>query len=192
MTHTANRAADWQMAQIDLDDEETLLSTIEFCYRELFARHFAQDPMANPQLGIRIRAYRRSDDWRVLLLLTPWMFGRLLLPGQVPTIAVPYSWQVERRRDADYVVLGPRVDFKLLQTNQVAHLAYDRVLGHYLCQPLILNLASYRDADAVFAAWDQVIQTRDENMARFARECPWQAEVSRRELFSRWRSKSVD
>ena len=52
-----------------------------------------------------------------------------------------------------------------------------------------MNMEQYRSADEGFAAWNEVIRTRDENMARMQRDCPWQKEVSRREFFRLGRGK---
>ena len=50
---------------------------------------------------------------------------------------------------------------------------------------MCLDLEPYRDAAAVFEAWNRVIRTRDENMEKAGRDCPLQKEISRRELFRR-------
>ena len=44
---------------------------------------------------------------------------------------------------------------------------------------------TYGGADDVFAAWGEVIRTREENMERHRRHCPIQQELSRREFFGR-------
>ena len=126
---------------------------------------------------------RRIDTWRVLLLLTPWMLARLLFPDAPPRLAVPPGWSARERRDAPYLVLGPSLSFDLLRQPQQAHLNYHPRLGHYLLQPICLDLAPYENADAIFTALNQVIRIRDENMEQARRDCPLQKEISRRELF---------
>ena len=46
-------------------------------------------------------------------------------------------------------------------------------------------MEGYDSPEAVYHAWEQVIRTRDGNMERYRKDCPWQKEVSRRELFTR-------
>jgi hypothetical protein len=45
----------------------------------------------------------------------------------------------------------------------------------------------YVEGDEVFRAWSEVIRIRDANMEQARRDCPLQKEISRRELFSRFR-----
>jgi hypothetical protein len=80
-------------------------------------------------------------------------------------------------------VLGPRLAFDLLGQPQQAHINYHPRLGHYLIQPICLDMQPYLAPAVVFEAWNQVIRIRDENMERARRDCPLQREVSRRELF---------
>lgn len=174
----------WQLAPPDLVDEVALKARVIAAHEEILAQHLQGDPMLSPALGIQVRASRQIEGWRVLLLLTPWMLARLLLPGTRPEIAIPDDWTAAVRRTADYLILGPSVGFELLGQPQRAHLSYHEALGHYLLQPLCLDMSPYRDAEAVFAAWSQVIETRDANLERAQRDCPLQREVSRRELFT--------
>ena len=141
--------------------------------------------MVNMNLPIQQRAFRRIEGWRALLLLTPWMLARLLFPDDTPPLEIPGGWSADERQGVDYLVLGPRLDFMQLGQPQQAQLNSDPALGHYLVQPICLDLAPYRDAAAVFEAWNQVIRTRDENMEKARRDCPLQKEISRRELFRR-------
>ena len=141
--------------------------------------------MLNLALPVEIRALRRIDTWRVLLLLTPWMLARLLFPDEEPELEIPPGWSADERRNADYIVLGPSLGIDLLGQSQQAHLNYHPRLGHYLLQPICLDMKPYASADAVFEAWNQVIRIRDENMEKARRDCPLQKEISRRELFRR-------
>ncbi len=184
MTEVAPEQA-WELTAPTLADEAALSEAVVDVHERILSEELLGDPMLNFDLGIQVRAVRRIEDWRVLLLLTPWMLARLLFPDRGPVIAIPPDWTAAARRDADYLVLGPRVDVQLLGQPQKAHLIFHPALGHYLLQPLCLDMSPYRDAEAAFAAWAEVIRIRDENMERAQRDCPMQREVSRRELFTR-------
>ncbi len=171
----------WQIQQ-DLADDQALIERIIAVHAEILNGQLAADPMLNPNLPIEVRALRRIEEWRVLLLLTPWMLGRLFFPDRAPAFALPPGWSAQERQGADYQILGPRVRFELLGQPQQAHLGYLEWLGHYLLQPICLNMEPYPDAEAVFAAWAEVIRVRDENMEAMRRACPIQREISRREL----------
>lgn len=183
MTDTA-----WQACPPELAEEDALAAAVLEVHRAILQGQLAGDPMLNLSLGIEQRALRRIEGWRVLLLLTPWMLARLLFPDEPPALPLPAGWSADERRNADYLVLGPRVAFDLLGQPQQAHLSYHPALGHYLLQPLCLNMEPYRDAEAVFEQWNQVIRTRDENMEKARRDCPVQKEVSRREFFRRFKT----
>ncbi|QIK38221.1 [NiFe]-hydrogenase assembly chaperone HybE [Caldichromatium japonicum] len=176
----------WQLFQ-ELDDDRALVERVIALHAALRNEILAGDPMLNPKLPIEVRALRRIDDWRALLLLTPWMLARLFFPLRVPAIELPTGWSAAEQQGAAYQVLGPRMCFDLLGQPQQAHLGYLQGLGHYLLQPICLNLEPYPDADAVFAAWADVIRVRDEHMEAARRDCPLQREISRRELFKRLR-----
>lgn len=174
--------SDWQILE-ELQDDQALVERVIRVHRDLLAGRLAGDPLVNLNLPIEVRALRRIEGWRVLLLLTPWMLARLLFPDRPPEIVLPAGWSAAERAGAEYQVLGPRVRLSLLGQAQQAHLGYLEGLGHYLLQPICLNMEPYADADAVFAAWAEVIRVRDENMERMRRDCPLQREISRRELF---------
>lgn len=179
-------ATGWQPAPAVLaGDDEALIETVTRVHQHLLETELAGDPLLNRRLAVEHRALRRLEDWRVLLLLTPWMLARLLFPDHPPPIAVPAGWIAEARAGARYLVLGPSVRFELLGQPQQAHLNFHPALGHYLLQPLCLELSRYADADAVFSAWAEVIRVRDANLAQARRDCPLQREISRRELFRR-------
>ncbi|EXJ14172.1 [NiFe]-hydrogenase assembly chaperone HybE [Imhoffiella purpurea] len=176
----------WQTLGPDLtEDDEALSSMVLEVHRSLLEGPLAGDPSLNLALPIQPRALRRIEDWRVLLLLTPWMFARLLFPDRPLDIDIPPGWSAGERSDADYLVLGPMLSLELLGQVQRAHLNYHSRLGHYLLQPICLDLERYADPEAVFEDWNQVIRTRDENMEQARRDCAMQKEISRRELFRR-------
>lgn len=182
----------WQSCPPALAEDRALSRAILDAHQAILRDQLVGDPMLNRTLGMELRALRRIEGWRVLLLLTPWMLARLLFPDESPIIEIPPDWTAERRRDADYLMLGPSLEFELFGQPQKAHLNFHPSLGHYLLQPLCLDMAPYADAAAVFEAWDQVIRIRDENMEKARRECPMQREVSRRELFRRMRLTADD
>lgn len=174
----------WEVCSLDLADDSALTTEVLAVHEAILNGPLAADPMLNRALAIEQRALRRIDDWRVLLLLTPWMLVRLLFPDR-PPIELPPGWTANERARAPYQILGPSLRFELLGQVQQAHLSYQPRLGHFLLQPICLDMEGYRDADAVFEAWNQVIRTRDENMEKARRDCPMQKEISRRELFRR-------
>lgn len=177
-------SAEWQAPPAALDDDAALLAAVINVYRAQYHKWFEGALNCNPRLPVEARAQRRIEQWRVLLLLTPWMLARLFVPTTAPAIAVPPDWSAAARGERDDTVIGPAVSFTLLDTVQKAHLNYHPRLGHYLLQPLALAMEEYADADQVFAAWNEVIRTRDENIRKMNRDCPLQAEISRRELFT--------
>ncbi len=187
---TAIPSLGWRLSPPGLTDDAAFVDAVCNLHRDAYERFFACDPAANHDLGVQVRAFRRVDVWRVLLVLTPWMLSRLMVPDHDPGLRIPEQWDAESRMDADYLVLGPQLKFAILGQAQQAHLNYAASLGHYLLQPIALNMTSYDSADAVFKAWNQVIRTRDENMEKHRKDCAWQKEISRRELFGRLRGRS--
>jgi hypothetical protein len=175
----------WQTCPPELADDDALARAVLDAHQAILDEELAGDPMLNTALPVQLRALRRIEGWRVLLLLTPWMLARLLFPDEPTALPIPADWSADARREADYRVLGPSLAFELLGQSQRAHLNYHPALGHYLLQPLCLDMQPYGDAEAAFEAWNQVIRIRDENMEKARRDCPLQKEVSRRELFRR-------
>ena len=177
----------WCHYPAELADDERFMDAVRTLHEVIDRRFFAHDLLANRRLKVQTRAFRRIQDWRMLLILTPWMLSRLLVPDRAPAIPIPPEWREEAQRDAAYQVLGPGVTLEILGQRQKTHLNYHPLLGHYLLQPIALNMESYATPEAVFDAWNQVIRSRDENMEKHGKDCPWQKEVSRRELFDRFR-----
>lgn len=173
----------WRLFDPEASDEQ-LIERILDIYADLYRQHFAGAFGINHKLPIEIRAFRAFEDWRILLLLTPWHLARLFIPIRTPELEIPPGWDEESRTKAAYEVIGPALSLPLLRSHERAHLNYHPRLGHFLIQPLIQALANFQDADAVFAAWDQVIRVRDRNIAEHRRRCDWQQEVSRRELLA--------
>jgi len=175
----------WQAPPLDLAEDDALGRAVLNVHKDVLRGQLAGDPMLNLALPVELRALRRIEAWRALLLLTPWMLARLLFPDEGPELEIPPGWSADERRDADYLLLGPNLRFELLGQPQQAHLNFHPRLGHYLLQPISLDMKPYTSAEEVFAAWSQVIRIRDENMEKARRDCPLQKEISRRELFRR-------
>lgn len=181
----------WQLPPASLDDDEAFLTYLVEMHRRLSDKQFIQDPIANQELGIQVRAFRRIEYWRLLLILTPWMLARILSPLRAPQLEIPQEWSAENRAHSNYQIMGPGVNLELLDQKLAAHINYDPTLGHYLLQPLVLNMEGFSTPEAVFQAWNQVIRTRDANMEKMKRDCPWQKEVSRREFFRGRKSQNL-
>lgn len=179
--------SNWVAGPDILDQDEALQSLVIKTFDEIYQCYLADDPLVNQQLPIEIRALRDIDEWRVFLLLTPWMLSRFYLSSKPASITVPSSWCAIDRSTQPYLVMGPQVSFQLLQQQQVAHLNYHPYLGHHLVQPLILRMQDYVSTAQVYHDWNKVIQTRNENIKKRHTECRYQEEISRREFFDRMR-----
>lgn len=175
----------WQPCPVAVDDADAFSATLRGVYGELYGEVFADEPFVNHALPIQVRSFRNTEGWAVCLLLTPWMLSRVFATAADPGIRLPPGWSAEERQGKSPSVLGPMVTFSLLGSEQKAHLNYHLLLGHYLIHPLIQSMGEFESAGAAFTAWREVIERRD----RFAREqnrnCGWQAEVSRREFFTK-------
>jgi hypothetical protein len=173
---------DWQPLPPHLHSEMRFKMALLIAHRQIFERHFATDPAINRALGFHLHGYRQQNNWRIVLILTPWMFSRLLFAETPPDIPIPEGWRADQRAGADYQVLGPVVDLPTQNGALKAHLNYHLTLGHYLLQPIALNLEPYNDAEDVFRAWNEVIELRDERLKQMEQQCDWQQEISRREF----------
>ena len=176
----------WKLGTLPPSDDQTVIAAVRDCFGETYRNYFSDQFLVNHNLPIEVRAFRRSDDWCVFLLLTQWMMARVFLPERDPGLSIPTGWNVSERNEAPFLVIGPPLNFTILGGEQKAHLNYLPELGHFLLQPLVQSMEQYDSADAVFAAWDEVIKTRDRVMEEHKRECGWQREVSRREFFARF------
>ncbi|MEJ2455355.1 MAG: [NiFe]-hydrogenase assembly chaperone HybE [Candidatus Thiodiazotropha sp.] len=176
----------WQVLPDHLQSEMRFKMALLIAHRGIYNRHFAGDPMVNPALGFHLHGYRYTENWRIVLALTPWMFARLLFAESPPDIEIPDDWLSEQRRSMDYQLLGPMVDLPLETGGTKAHLNYHPTLGHYLLQPIALNMQNYANAREAFEAWNLVIETRDERLKQMEQQCNWQQEISRRELFGKF------
>ncbi|MEW8505726.1 MAG: [NiFe]-hydrogenase assembly chaperone HybE [Candidatus Thiodiazotropha sp.] len=171
----------WQLLPPELaDDDKFKLALIEV-HREIFNQYFSDDPLTNSNLGFQLHAYRRTSGWRVVLILTPWMLSRLLFPENDPHILIPEGWSGEERHGTDYQALGPSLRLGWSGNYMQSHLNFHASLGHYLLQPILMKMQNYDSPKEAFEAWHNMIRTRDRNMRRMQRDCPWQEEVSRRD-----------
>lgn len=174
--------AQWEMCSLE---DEALLEKTVAVFTEIHARHFKNDRDANHALPIVTRSFRHDGAWRVFLLLTPWLLGRLFFPKENPQLTLPAGWDAASRAEtAEFLALGPPVQVKLHGDDQKGNIQYQPGLGHFLIQPLAMAMNTFNSADAAFAAWSDVIQRRDQMMKEKHKECSWQKELSRREMFA--------
>lgn len=174
----------WQTVPEALQNDSALLTTVTEEHRRIYTSYFKYDLAVNHALPIMTHAFRRLDQWRVFLLLTPWMLARVFVPNRDPGVSVPAEWRASVRQGRPYRVIGPGCDLDLLSGRQRAHLNFAPRIGHYLIHPLILSMLEFQTAEQVFAAWNRVIVTRNDNIKRLGRTNPQQEEISRREFFS--------
>ncbi|MES9994096.1 MAG: [NiFe]-hydrogenase assembly chaperone HybE [Candidatus Thiodiazotropha sp.] len=176
----------WQLLPAELNDDELFKRALIEVHQEIYNEHFSDDPLSNSELGFHLHAYRRTSGWRVVLILTPWMLSRLLFPENNPHILIPEGWSGEERYGTDYQALGPSLRLGWSGNYMQSHLNFHARLGHYLLQPILMKMQNYGSPQEAFEAWNGKIKTRDENMKRMQRECPWQEEVSRRDLLNNY------
>ncbi|PVV27259.1 MAG: DUF3457 domain-containing protein, partial [gamma proteobacterium symbiont of Ctena orbiculata] len=82
-------------------------------------------------------------------------------------------------------VLGPSLRLGWSGNYMQSHLNFHSRLGHYLLQPILMNMQNYDSPKQAFKAWNGAINTRDKSMQRIRRDCPWQEEVSRLEFLQK-------
>jgi hypothetical protein len=133
-------------------------------HRQIYDQYYADDPMANPSLGFHLHGYHRQDQWHIIQLLTPWMLARLWFTESPPDIPIPDNWRAE----ADYKPLGPSIKLPEALGGDTAYLNYHSTLGHYLLQPITLDMTPYTDAEAVFDAWSRELQIQKAEVNRLS------------------------
>lgn len=176
--------ARWQSVPEELKDDDALLTTVVEEHRLIYDRYFRDELEVNHQLPVMIHAFRHLGEWRVFLLLTPWMLARIFVPDNPPDIKIPGEWQAKVRQELAYKVIGPTFKLNLLTGKQKAHLNYSANIGHYLLHPLILNMSEFRTPNDVLRAWNKVIEARNENLEKMQHQNSQHKEISRREFFS--------
>jgi hypothetical protein len=165
---------------MELEDDTTFQQALIDVHREIFDDFFESDPLANRSLGFHLHAYRRTSGWRVVLILTPWMMSRLLFPENDPHIVIPEGWSGEERCGTDYQALGPSLRLGWSGNYMQSHLNFHARLGHYLLQPILMNMQNFNTPQEAFETWNRMIKRRDGNVKRMQSKCPWQEEVTRR------------
>ncbi len=174
----------WQTPADGLQDDAALLAAVVEQHRLIYDRQFRDQPEINHRLPVMTHAFRRLGQWRVFLLLTPWMLARLFVPDAPPDIEIPEQWRADSRKRSPYTVIGPAFDLHLLSGRQKVHLNHCPDVGHYLLHPLILSMTGFGSPEEVFQAWNGVIEARNQTIRRLQRQNPQQEEISRREFFS--------
>ncbi|MCP5442501.1 MAG: [NiFe]-hydrogenase assembly chaperone HybE [Chromatiaceae bacterium] len=174
----------WQPVPAELESDKALQAAVVEEHRRICIQYFADDLSANHALPILTHAFRRLDEYRVFLLLTPWMLARLFVPDSDPGLQIPPEWHAEARIGRDYQVIGPAFEIPLLTGKQRAHLNYSAAIGHYLLHPLIFSMLNFNTPEEAFAAWNRIIETRNRNIEKMQKRNPLQEEISRREFFS--------
>ncbi len=174
----------WQPVPEELKDDSILLAAVVDEHRQIYTKYFTDDLAVNHGLPVLTHAFRRLDEWRVFLLLTPWMLARLFVPDNDPGLRIPPDWYAQARISRDYLVIGPTFELPLLTGKQKAHLNHSAAIGHYLLHPLILSMTDFNNPEEAFTAWNRVIETRNRNMEKMQKRNPLQEEITRRELFS--------
>jgi hypothetical protein len=170
----------WQLLPMELKDDTTFTQVLVDVHREIYKDFFYDDPLSSESLGFHLHAYRRTSGWRVAVILTPWMMSRLLFPEQDPHIVIPQGWSGEERCGTDYQALGPSLRLGWSGHYMQAHLNFHARLGHYLLQPILMNMKNYRTADQALEAWRDAIGTKGKKMMGMLQNCPWQEAFSDR------------
>ncbi len=179
----------WQLIPDELNDDAALVTAVEEEHRLIYARYFRDELEVNHRLPVMTHAFRRLQQWRLFLLLTPWMLTRVFIPDTPPDIEIPVDWRAKARKGRAYRVIGPTLDLNLLSGKQKAHLNYSSNIGHYLLHPLILSMSKFHTPEEVFRAWNKVIEARNRTIKKMQKQNPQHNEISRREFFSGIRGK---
>lgn len=171
----------WQPLPPHLHSDMRLQLALLVAHRRIYYQHFAQDPMSNPALGFHLHDFRRNGSWRSVLMLTPWMLSRLLFAETPPPIEIPEDWRGEQRGEDDYRLTGPVIDLPPLTRGVTTHLNYHPTLGHYLLQPLVLDMQPYASACEVLQAHHDTTPTRAGLYHEAATSCDHRQVASRAE-----------
>lgn len=189
-----NERSAWQLLQADnlQQAKQQILSTFQNTYHDAF-----EDEMMgiNHRLEVDVRGLKRVGDWVTGFVLTPWMLAQIFCPLSEPEqIEMDTEWSAKARTEQNYVVIGNLKEFEVAEQKQKGYLNYDQNLGHYLILPLVQLMEKYEDNEAVFAAWSQVIQFRQEHYAKAQKQLEvseQEAEpenLNRRDFLAKWRS----
>jgi hypothetical protein len=154
----------WQLLPAEWHEDRVFQEGLLQVHHDIYHQFYDNDPLVNDGLGFHLHGYRRSDNWRITLILTPWMMSRLLFPEHDPHIVIPEGWSGEDRGDSEYQVMGPTLRLGWCGHAMLAHLNYNTQLGHYLLQPFTLKMRPYRSASEVFRIWNTLFNTRTTSM----------------------------
>jgi hypothetical protein len=168
----------WQLLPKALADDTKFKQALINVHRDIYDEFFEDNPLINSSLGFHLHDYQRTSGWRVVLILTPWMMSRLLFPENNPHIVIPDGWSGEERCSTDYQVLGPSLRLGWSGNYMQSHLNFHAQLGHYLIQPILMNMQNYKTPQAALAAWNAIIRRRDAKINRRQLSCPCQEEFT--------------
>ena len=146
----------WQTLPQHLHSEMRFNLAVMIAHRQIFDQHFAADKSVNRALGFHLNGYRQQGLLRIIQILTPWMLANLWFADSPPEVGLPETLQ----SDASHQPLGPKIDLPEDLGGGTAHLNYHPTLGHYLVQPITLDLAQYDNAHSVFEAMNQLDQAQ--------------------------------
>lgn len=151
----------WQVLPPHLHAEMRFNLALLIAHRQIFDRHFAVDPSVNRALGFHLHGYQQLDGWRLVQILTPWMLARLWFAERGPGITIPHGGG----SDDAYQPLGTRIALPSALGQGMAYLHHHATLGHYLLQPITLDMSGYQTAHELFEAWREELlpeQTRSQ------------------------------
>jgi hypothetical protein len=154
----------WQLLPPECHQNRSFLDTLLAVHQEIYQKFLVDAPLVNSRIGFHLYAYRRTSRWRTVLILTPWMMSRLLFPEQDPHIRIPEGWSGEDRGDTEYQALGPTLRLGWSGNYMEAHLNYHTKLGHYLLQPITLDLRGYSTSSEVIQARNSLIRNLERNI----------------------------
>ncbi|WP_312260771.1 [NiFe]-hydrogenase assembly chaperone HybE [Candidatus Igneacidithiobacillus taiwanensis] len=141
----------------DLDDFHQAITAI---FSQWQQDCFLDSPAAHPSISVCSRGARHLGDWWTAQVLTPLALSQIFIPITPPDIPLPEEWSAPPQIAHPCLPYGPVLPLRVPSLVGQAHVAYRQGLGHFLIQPQVQGLRRYPDAEAVFAAWDQVIAFR--------------------------------
>lgn len=156
------------------------------CLRPIGEGELMDRPYFNSAIGYAWRGPGEADGWFNAYVLTPWMLARVFIPRRSPGVDLPVQWEARARKGEPYRLIGPALEVPVGEELHRLHLQWVPGFGHLFLQPLVQNLNRYADEAAVWAAWDGVLdareQSRQERLARLQQPDP---AASRREFLRR-------
>lgn len=152
---------EWQL--MPSPDLETLplrvLDAVRQWHRDCFALKTdgVTESNGEDELWFDVRDGVAVDGWWLAHVLTPLALYRICLPLRAPQEAIPLAFAPTQH---PCQALGPLMQTQVPGLPGRGHLHYLPSLGHFLLQPEVTQPRRYVDAEAVFAAWQSVIQFR--------------------------------